>query len=651
VTVIDSIELPIPKDWAPAARRHLLGYARKLAAGESEGSELTLPDSDPGLYAAVCVLADLRNQGWQLTVKNRHVLVYPPTAEYDAHAEKARVRQQEHVKRDEQLQSSSVRRFVLEMERPREFQGGFVSIFDLMRDGRDLADRLAVLEPNSTIDALRQVIDPYVQVFSSNDRCTETGLRLLDIWRYFRHTWSNQYTSTPGRTMMILVRDRASPYHPVIGIAALASPVVQLRERDEWIGWQSEQFVAEISRNPTTRIARWLHARLEESLCELFLDDLLEDGLYWPSLWNAPSEEAIERLSKEADVRRRDHHRFVRRSEFKRKRDPSLPTSWIERAESDLYRSKRCANLAELLRARAALIPHFTPRPDRDGLANALDNRDARRAIANIVKRAKAQSVGTEVADLTVCGAIAPYNALLGGKLVSMLSVSPSVVREYHERYRRYASEIASSLAGRPIRRESRLVFVGTTSLYGSGSSQYNRIRIPSKVLGGTGDVVFRRLGKSRSYGTSHLSARSVSALARYSERTRTGVRVNHIFGEGASPKLRKVRDGLDLLGWPSNDLLQHHRARIVYGVPLVSNLLPYLLGIDSRARYVVPMGNTGDCERVVDWWFERWARSRARSPVVLEAVSQNIASRPPRHGARVQLPEANKEPQLRLNV
>jgi hypothetical protein len=31
----------------------------------------------------------------------------------------------------------------------------------------------------------------------------------MDIWRYFRHTWTYQYTSVPGRTMMFLVRDQA----------------------------------------------------------------------------------------------------------------------------------------------------------------------------------------------------------------------------------------------------------------------------------------------------------------------------------------------------------------------------------------------------------------------------------------------------------
>ncbi len=45
--------------------------------------------------------------------------------------------------------------------------------------------------------------------------------------------------------MLLLVRDRAAPFHPVIGIAALGSAIVQIKERDDWIGWQSQAFVAD----------------------------------------------------------------------------------------------------------------------------------------------------------------------------------------------------------------------------------------------------------------------------------------------------------------------------------------------------------------------------------------------------------------------
>jgi hypothetical protein len=623
--------------------------ARALASSSSDRGQAVesargaiLRRDRPGLIAATHVLCDLASQGWAVRIDDANrVLVRPPAAVGDPGEEKKRVRRQELLKRDEQLSSPSVRRFITEMEKPREFSGNFVSIFSLMRDGRELKTALEGVAAQAATDpsVLRTVIDPYVQVVNGGERCAHTGLRVGDIWRYFRHTWTNQYTSTPGRMLMVLLRDRAAPFHPIVGIAALGSAIVQIRERDDWIGWQPDTFMDELANNPSLRMARWVVQRLDAALGELYLDDLIKDGLYWPSLWESPSLEAVERLLKEADARRRDHHRFVRPSDFKRGRDIDDPSLWRRRAESDLFRSKRCLALADLLRARVALDPFLYPKPSRSGLRRALDDAKGRRAIASVLRRAKAEPVGTEIADLTVCGAVAPYNALLGGKLVSMLAVSPSVVGAYRRRYADYASEIASSMAGRPIRRRTHLAFVGTTSLYGSGSSQYNRIRIPADVLGSGGSIEFRQLGRSRSFGTSHLSADAVRSLVQLAEQSRTGIRVNSIFGEGVNPKLRKVRHGLDLLGWPSDELLQHGRQRIVYGVSLVSNLLSYLLGVDSEPDYVFRRNAKGDVERISEWWMRRWLSPRIRSAEVLAAVVQHDLDRPVRHGARVQLP------------
>ena len=642
----DSILLRIPEAWSPKSRHVFIASARALAHnGNSTASGVLAteanapPRADLGLAAALQIVNDLAHQGWDLNVDAAGlVTVTPPDAETDPAAEKLRVRRQELLKRDEQLASPAVRRFITEMERPREFNGAFVSIFSLMRDGAELAAKLREIRQQRDPDgrAWKTAVDPYVQVISNGARCTHTGLRLVDVWRYFRHTWSNHYTSTPGRTMLILIRDRAAPFHPVIGIAALGSAIVQISERDQWIGWHPDEFLTDLTAKPTLRAARWIVRRLDEGLAELYLEDLVADGLYWPSLWTSPKLDAIERLEQEAAQRRKAHHRFVRRSDFKKSVGE---VDWRERAESDLFRSKRCLALASLLRARLALAPFLYPAATKRGLRDALLDAEGRRAINSILRRAKAESVGTEIADLTVCGAIAPYNSLLGGKLVSMLAVSPTVTRAYHERYRGHASEIASSMAGRPITRRSHLVFVGTTSLYGSGSSQYNRVRIPKDVLNSSAELRFRELGRSKSFGTSHLSSKSLAALLQLSEQSRNGVRVNSIFGEGVNPKLRKVRDGLDRLGWPSNDLLQHRRQRIVYGVPLVSNLLPYLLGIDTDPRYLWRRSLRRDVEKIALWWVERWLARRVQSEEVLARVAVNSPTRPVRHGARVVLP------------
>jgi hypothetical protein len=218
------------------------------------------------------------------------------------------------------------------------------------------------------------------------------------------------------------------------------------------------------------------------------------------------------------------------------------------------------------------------------------------------------------------------------------------VLNAYRAKYSR-PSEIASAMAGRAIHREARLSFVGTTSLYGTGSSQYNRLFWPGSVMGGAGDerMGFFELGRSRSFGTSHFSEETVEALVRLSSLSGDLVRVNSLFGEGVSPRLRKARIGLAALEWPANDLLRHGRERILYGVPLVRNLRDYSLGIDAEPDYLVDLDLEDADTQVARWWFERWCLGRAAQPHVVELMRLHRTVRPVRHGARVPLPEVDE--------
>ena len=58
--------------------------------------------------------------------------------------------------------------------------------------------------------------------------------------------------------------------------------------------------------------------------------------------------------------------------------------------------------LHERLLARLALAPFLYPKPTKRGLRNALADAQGRRAIGSVVRRAKGESVGTEIADLTI---------------------------------------------------------------------------------------------------------------------------------------------------------------------------------------------------------------------------------------------------------
>ncbi len=114
---------------------------------------------------------------------------------------------------------------------------------------------------------------------------------------------------------------------------------------------------------------------------------------------------------------------------------------------------------------------------------------------------------------------------------------------------------------------------------------------------------------------------------------------MNSIFGEGVNPRLRKVRDGLDTLGFPSDQLLVHGSPRLVYGIPLARNFSEYLLGIDEQPDYYLPIKDPKTATRqIVDWWAERWLAPRIQRDEVLARVAQHTLVYPIRHGARVSL-------------
>lgn len=601
------------------------------------------------LDAATRVLCDLARQRWRVRVRDREVEVCQPEELLgDPQAEKQRVRRQELLKRDEQLEQPAVAKFVRDMERQRLHRDRFVSVFSLMRDGRDLAvalGKVRELSGQPRRDALRDVIDPYLSFVAEDVRCEFTGIRLQDIWRYFRHTWSNQYTSTPGRTVTVLVRDRAAPMHPVIGIAAIGSPVVQIKQRDIWIGWHPDAFFENATDSPSPKLGQWLRRVVTTAIGEIFTDDLIAEDIVQLAELRNPSPRTLARLHEYASQQRKFHHRFVRAQEHKGnsalRHGLNKGKHWITMAQTHLFRSKRALALAEMLRAQLAIDRHLGPTPTSAQVAALLADRDGKRAALKLLRKAKADRVGIAMADITVCGAVPPYNAILGGKLVAMLCAGPEMVEAYRERYQKAESEIASSMAARPIVRPAQLVFLGTTSLYGVCSSQYNRVRVPAERLGGHADaeIRYRELGRSRAFGTSQYSSSTVEALVKLVHHSNGGQRVNSIFGEGVSPKLRKVRDGLDALRFPADHLLRHGRRRIVYGVTLIRNTREFLLGLDDTPDYLFSLSGARATATISEWWRERWLSRRIEQDPVLEEVKTHTLVRPVRHGARVELP------------
>ena len=640
---------------AGAAQAAFREYAERLAATSPDDRRDTPVDAlnlaqaedVTALRAALSVLWDLAKQGWSIDVTMQGTVEVTRPRQADRLSEKTRVRKQELVRRNEQLGEPATRSFIKGMECSVFRKGRPVSIFSLFGDGRDLAASLRAarsLPEAEKLEALRKALIPYLQFVEEAAVCEHTGFRLQDIWRYFRHTWSNQYTSTPGRWVAFLIRDRAKPFHPVIGIGAIGSPIVQINERDRWIGWHPEVFLASAVENPSAELGTWLKKIVDNAINELFVEDFLEEQILTPPDIKKPSSDVVSALRRYGQEQRELHHRLAERQELKRSTNQE-ENRWQARARTHLYRSKRALSLVDLLRARSVLRKHIGDSPSKTSVQALLNSSDGRQVVRNVLRKAKADRVGIGMADITVCGAVPPYGEILGGKLVSMLAASPEVIVAYGNKYADQQSEIASSMSGQPVVRPSHLAFLGTTSLYGVGSSQYNRLRMPAEALGGIPGkhLEYLELGKSEAYGTSHFSAETVESLVALLQQRRNGQRVNSIFGEGVNPKLRKLREGLSALGLPVDELLQHGRQRIVYGVPLVRNLRNFLIGMDDSPDYLFDLtAPERSTSSIVEWWMKRWLSKRIMNDEVLARTERHTLVRPVRHGARVVLPKSD---------
>lgn len=592
------------------------------------------------------ILLDLIKQGWRVRIGKTGVQAIRPEICSGTDGRIAK-RRQLYAQRNEQLRDSAVKEFVTDMERMRMYKGARVSILSLMRDGRDLVQALnhAVLQSDS--DRLRDAVNPYLQFVTETAVCEHTGLRLMDIWRYFRHTWANPYQSVPGRTMMLLVRDAAAPFHPVIGIAALSSAAVKVRARDAYVGWEPEQVQQEIKNTPKNRLIQWLFSSVDEWIKEIYKDDLFEDELLTKRDLVKPTDDVIKQLQNESAITRKIHHRMAESADHKgcRPADMNDDDFWENQARTPLFRSKRCADLAALLAVKQQL-DMVKKHNAKAAVAQLMATKIGRDAVISIVRRAKSRSVGTAIADLSVCGALPPYSAILGGKLVAMLAVSPETLAAYKRRYLRAVSVIASSVAGRAVVRPANLVFVGTTSLYGARPSQYERIVIPMNVFGSSdteANIRYRFLEETGGWGTFQFSQVTSKSVSDFVRSTKNGVRVNYIFGEGASPRMRALREGLSLLGFNQTELLQHGLKKTVYGVSLITNLSNYLLGIDKKPKYIFPKIESGTATRMVsEWWMQRWLIKRLQHQNIESIKAEMLRHTlvyPITHGARVSRP------------
>jgi Domain of unknown function (DUF4338) len=570
--------------------------------------------------ASLRVLRDLTLQGWTSGADDEGIYVLPPaiaSAGEDPSEAKFELRNSFRFALADQLLTPSVVEFVRRME-----QHGVAAIF---ADGPDLARRI---EESKKVGAIDAAIQPVLELVTPEGRDKATGIRLQDIWRYSRLQWSIPYQQTPGRNLHYLIRDEAATNRPVIGIAALGNAILGLNQRDDALGWSVRSLAKRLSTGSLAgqrKIARHIVAFARDEVARVYADDFKITKLSAPAAvrYLEKAESAADAARKAAlgaaGDERTAEYQLIREAHDLVESGQADEVDWVQVARTQLYRRKRAANLADTLRAIAVFEGAGL---DENPLAmrELLWTDDGRRAVETVLRRIKQQAIAENVMEIITCGAVAPYQQVLGGKLVAMLMTSPQVVTDVRKRYEGKVSLIASGIAGRPIVRTPALSVLTTSSLYALGSAQYNRVRIPGEIVDSQGDVRYLRVGSTDSFGTVQFASDTTDSLAAATRLANSKRRlVNNLFGEGMSPKLRSLRLGLDALGLAPNEYLRHHSPRLLYAVPLVTNTEDMMLGLTRKPKYVLPVsGGTKTTAAIANYWAQRWLKPRLERPDLL---------------------------------
>ncbi len=607
--------------------------------------------------ASTRLLADLRLLKWTVRADNCGIeLQSPPHPRLQNKTPDAVAESKEAIRKElspalaQQFADPLVRDFIQNLEEPSRGSRRS-SIQKLIADGAELATRLRpalLASGEDRVTLLAQTVQPYLQLLpgegDASIQDSFTGISLNDIWRYFRFTWSIPQTPIPGRQMFYLIRDAAHPCHAVIGIAALGNSPLVSPLRDNAVGWTPEKFALRFVNAANKADQRELN-RLADHLDTLIAGALKEvsaSGLVNESEMANPTEDVIARLQRRADEfasRREEALRDVAEAatagvplaqQETEQPDYGIPPVSIavlelegKRAPKDspetlarrlLVAKKRAFEFARLLRARLMLREHRAALTNPATTSTILKNDSVLVAINTALTAAKSNRVGTNILEITTCGAVAPYNVLLGGKLVSLLLLSPEVADDYHRRYGARPAIISSQMKNAERTKDCTLAWLNTTSLYSLGSSQYERLRLPAGIIApDQPDLRFEHIGDTEGYGTVQFSESTVQAVQEALGELHQFKGINSIFGEGFSPKFRKLRDGMMALGFNPTVLMRHDQTRRMYAVPTWPDANAFLRGEPAELPdYVREPSRFRDATgRIAEFWRNRWLASR----------------------------------------
>lgn len=198
------------------------------------------------------------------------------------------------------------------------------------------------------------------------------------------------------------------------------------------------------------------------------------------------------------------------------------------------------------------------------------------------------------VMDAYVLGAVAPYNTLLGGKLVACLVRTREVYNDFQKAY----GDTTGIISGKE--KKARLLAVMTSSSLGR-SSIYNRLK-----LGGI--PYFRSIGYTSGWGHFHVPDKLFADLREYLREIEHPYADLNRFGQGPNWRLRTTRTALEAIGFKA-DLLKHGIRREVFLCELATNATRMLRTGKGRPN----LKTLGMASEVARWALERWVLPRAQ--------------------------------------
>ena len=111
------------------------------------------------------------------------------------------------------------------------------------------------------------------------------------------------------------------------------------------------------------------------------------------------------------------------------------------------------------------------------------------------------------------------------------------------------------------------------------------------------------------------FSKETTNLFSRLLEAQDGGKKINHVFGEGTSPRFRMISRGLSSIGIKADAFLKHYSPRIVYSINLAKNTNEFLMGLESDVDYGYNIDDPAEVERktqdLIDYWYSRWLMMR----------------------------------------